>query len=288
MVRVTMKKRLSSRALLSRTLSVVFVIALLIFTLYPVLYALLGSVKTNMELVLGETFLPSQWHFENYAYAFHKLNFFQYTLNSLILCGICTVLSILISSMAGYCMARHEFPFKKLLNSLYLALMFISLGSVSIYPVYILMNNIHMTNNLFGLALVITGGQAANIFLVRGFINTVPRELDESAFLDGCTPFGIYWRLMIPLIRPMIAVVGLFAFRNAWNDYITSMVFTIGKKAMQPLTVAVISLRYSANAAAEWHIMAAGASIALLPVLIVYAFTNKQFISGLTAGAIKG
>jgi len=282
MVRVTMKKRLS------RTLSVVFVIALLIFTLYPVLYALLGSVKTNMELVLGETFLPSQWHFENYAYAFHKLNFFQYTLNSLILCGICTVLSILISSMAGYCMARHEFPFKKLLNSLYLALMFISLGSVSIYPVYILMNNIHMTNNLFGLALVITGGQAANIFLVRGFINTVPRELDESAFLDGCTPFGIYWRLMIPLIRPMIAVVGLFAFRNAWNDYITSMVFTIGKKAMQPLTVAVISLRYSANAAAEWHIMAAGASIALLPVLIVYAFTNKQFISGLTAGAIKG
>ena len=283
-----MKKRLSGRALLSRTLSVVFVIALLIFTLYPVLYALLGSVKTNMELVLGETFLPSQWHFENYAYAFHKLNFFQYTLNSLILCGICTVLSILISSMAGYCMARHEFPFKKLLNSLYLALMFISLGSVSIYPVYILMNNIHMTNNLFGLALVITGGQAANIFLVRGFINTVPRELDESAFLDGCTPFGIYWRLMIPLIRPMIAVVGLFAFRNAWNDYITSMVFTIGKKAMQPLTVAVISLRYSANAAAEWHIMAAGASIALLPVLIVYAFTNKQFISGLTAGAIKG
>ena len=283
-----MKKRLSSRALLSRTLSVGFVIALLIFTLYPVLYALLGSVKTNMELVLGETFMPSQWHFENYAYAFHKLNFFQYTLNSLILCGICTVLSILISSMAGYCMARHEFPFKKLLNSLYLALMFISLGSVSIYPVYILMNNIHMTNNLFGLALVITGGQAANIFLVRGFINTVPRELDESAFLDGCTPFGIYWRLMIPLIRPMIAVVGLFAFRNAWNDYITSMVFTIGKKAMQPLTVAVISLRYSANAAAEWHIMAAGASISLLPVLIVYAFTNKQFISGLTAGAIKG
>ena len=283
-----MKKRLSGRALLSRTLGVIFVIALLVFTLYPVLYALLGSFKTNMELVLGETFLPSQWHFENYVYAFNKLNFFQYTLNSIILCGICTVLSILISSMAGYCMARHDFPFKKFLNALYLALMFISLGSVSIYPVYILMNDIHMTNNLFGLALVITGGQAANIFLVRGFINTVPRELDESAFLDGCTPFGIYWRLIIPLIRPMIAVVGLFAFRNAWNDYITSMVFTIGKKAMQPLTVAVIALRYSANAAAEWHIMAAGASIALLPVLIVYAFTNKQFISGLTAGAIKG
>ncbi|HNW86935.1 MAG TPA: carbohydrate ABC transporter permease [Candidatus Limiplasma sp.] len=283
-----MKKRFNGRAFLGKALGVIFVAALLVFTLYPVLYAILGSFKTNMELVLGETFLPSQWHFENYVYAFDKLNFFQYTLNSVILCGICTVLSIFISSMAGYCMARHEFPFKKLLNTLYLALMFISLGSVSIYPVYVLMNDLKMTNNLFGLALVITGGQAANIFLVRGFINTVPRELDESAFLDGCTPFGIYWRLIIPLIRPMIAVVGLFAFRNAWNDYITSMVFTIGRKAIQPLTVAVIALRYSANAAAEWHIMAAGASIALLPVLIVYAFTNKQFISGLTAGAVKG
>ena len=283
-----MKKQRNGRSLPGKVLSALFVAALLAFTLYPVLYAILGSFKTNMELVLGETFLPSVWHFENYVYAFDKLNFFQYTLNSIILCGISTVLSVVISSMAGYCMARHEFPFKKVLGALYLALMFISLGSVSIYPIYLLMNNLSMTNSLFGLALVITGGQAANIFLVRGFINTVPRELDESAFLDGCTPFGIYWRLILPLIRPMVAVVGLFAFRNAWNDYITSMVFTIGKKAMQPLTVAVIALRYSANAAAEWHIMAAGASIALLPVLIVYAFTNKQFISGLTAGAIKG
>lgn len=283
-----MNKRWNLRALAVKSLAALFVLSLVAFTLYPVLYALLGSVKTNMELVLGETLLPSQWHFENYGYAFDKLNFFQYTLNSIILCGISTVLSIFVSSMAGYCLARQEFPFKKLLNALYLALMFISLGSVSIYPVYVLMNQVGLTGNLLGLALVITGGQAANIFLVRGFINTVPRELDESAFLDGCTAFGIYWRIILPLIRPMVAVVGLFAFRNAWNDYITSMVFTIGKKAMQPLTVAVIALRYSANAAAEWHIMAAGTSIALLPVLIVYAFTNKQFISGLTAGAVKG
>ena len=241
-----------------------------------------------MQLVLGDGFLPKTWEFKNYVYAFEKLNFFQYTYNSFVLCVICTVLSVVVSSMAGYCMARYDFPMKRFLNGLYLALMFVSLGSVTIYPVYIMMNKMGMTNNLLGLALVITGGQASNIFLVRGFVNSVPKELDESAKLDGCGKFGIYFHIILPLIRPIIAVVGLFAFRNAWNDYITSMIFTIGKKALQPLTVAVVSLRYSVNAAAEWHIMAAGATIAIVPILIVYILTNKQFISGLTAGAIKG
>ena len=269
-------------------LKFIFLAAILLFTLYPVVYAILGSFKTNMQLVLGDGFLPKTWEFKNYVYAFEKLNFFQYTYNSFVLCVICTVLSVVVASMAGYCMARYDFPMKRFLNGLYLALMFVSLGSVTIYPVYIMMNKMGMTNNLLGLALVITGGQASNIFLVRGFVNSVPKELDESAKLDGCGKFGIYFHIILPLIRPIIAVVGLFAFRNAWNDYITSMIFTIGKKALQPLTVAVVSLRYSVNAAAEWHIMAAGATIAIVPILIVYILTNKQFISGLTAGAIKG
>ena len=265
-----------------------FLLIILVFTLYPVVYALLGSFKTNMELVLGENFFPKEWHFENYTYAFGKLNFFRYFFNSIELCLICTVLAIFVSSMAGYCMERYEFPGKKALNFLYLALMFVALGTVTVYPTYKLMDRIGLTGNLVGLALVLTGGQASNIFLVRGFVRSVPKELDESAVLDGCGPFRLYWSIILPLIRPVIAVVGLFAFRNAWNDYITSMVFTIGQAELQPLTAAVVALRYSPNAAAEWHIMTAGATIALLPILIVYFITNKQFISGLTVGAVKG
>ena len=265
-----------------------FLLIILVFTLYPVVYALLGSFKTNMELVLGENFFPKEWHFENYTYAFGKLNFFRYFFNSIELCLICTVLAIFVSSMAGYCMERYEFPGKKVLNFLYLALMFVALGTVTVYPTYKLMDRIGLTGNLVGLALVLTGGQASNIFLVRGFVRSVPKELDESAVLDGCGPFRLYWSIILPLIRPVIAVVGLFAFLNAWNDYITSMVFTIGQAELQPLTAAVVALRYSPNAAAEWHIMTAGATIALLPILIVYFITNKQFISGLTVGAVKG
>jgi len=172
--------------------------------------------------------------------------------------------------------------------SLYLGLMFISLGAVSLYPQYMLMHKLGLTNSLVGLAIVLTGGQSANVFLIMGFTQSIPRELDESAYIDGCGPFRIYWSIILPLIKPILAVVALFTFRTAWNDYITSLVFTMSKPELKPLTVAVVALRYSVNAAAEWHIMAAGACIALVPILIVYAFANKQFIAGLTAGAVKG
>lgn len=267
---------------------ILFLLIIVILTVYPVLYALLGSLKTNQELVTGGGILPKKMMFSNYNYAFKEAKFITYSINSLILCALTTLFALVTSSLAGYVVARHDFYGKKILMSLYLGLMFISLGAVSLYPQYMLMHNLGLTGNLVGLALVLTGGQAANIFLINGFIKSLPKELDESAKMDGCSSFRIYLNIILPLLKPIIAVVGLFTFRTAWNDYITSLIFTMGIPNLKPLTVAVVGLRYSTNAAAEWHIMAAGASIALLPIIIVYLFANKQFISGLTAGAVKG
>ena len=133
-----------------------------------------------------------------------------------------------------------------------------------------------------------TGGQAANIFLVSGFVRGVPKELDEAATIDGAGMFRIFWQIIVPAIKPILGVVALFSFRQAWNEFVSAQVFTMSNPGLKTLSVAVANLRYSANAAAEWHIMAAGASIALLPILIVYLFANRQFITGLTAGAVKG
>ena len=116
----------------------------------------------------------------------------------------------------------------------------------------------------------------------------IPKELDEAAIIDGCSIYQVYYKVILPLTKPILAVVALFSFRNAWNDYITGLVMTITTPKLKTLTVAVVQLKYSVNAAAEWHIMLAGASIAIIPILIVYMFANKQFIAGLTAGAVKG
>lgn len=271
-----------------RAVAWAFLTAVLLFTVYPVAYALIGSFKTNFELTLGGRFFPEKWMFSNYVEAFTKGNFGQYTLNSVLVSTIVTALALVTASMAGYVFARREFPGKRLVMTLYMAFMFISLGSVTLYPLYMLLSRVGLTQSILGMALVMTGGQAANVFLINGFIRSVPRELDEAAYIDGCAPFQVFRIMIIPMIRPILAVVVLFSFRTSWNDFLTPLIMTIGKTNLRTLTVAVVQLKYSANAAAEWHIMLAGASIALIPVLIIYAFTHKQFIAGLTAGAVKG
>lgn len=271
-----------------RTVTLLFLVAMIAFTVYPVAYTLFGSLKTNMELQTGGSFFPTQWQFSNYSTAFQEAEFMKYSWNSVLLSSMVMLLSLVTSSMAAYVVARHHFVGKRLLIVAYLSVMFVALGPITLYPQYMLMREVGLTGNLLGLALVLTGGQASNIFLTMGFIQSVPRELDESAVMDGAGFFRIYRSILLPLIRPILGVVALFSFRLAWNDYITALVFSIPNPDMKPLTVAVVSLRYSANAAAELHIMTAGAAIAIIPILIVYVFASRQFISGLTAGAVKG
>ena len=275
-------------ALFGKILKWLFVGSMCIFTLYPVVYTLLGSFKTNAELTLGGSILPEKWQFENYVYAFRQLDFGKYTINSIVLAVLTVIFTVVTAAMAAYVIARREFPGKKLLTTGYLLSMFISVGSVALYPLYSLLNSIGLTSSMIGLALILTGGQAANIFMVSGFVRSVPKELDEAATIDGAGTFRIFWQIIVPAIKPILGVIALFAFRTAWNEFVTAQVFTMSNPGLKTLSVAVANLRYSANAAAEWHIMTAGASIALLPILIVYLLANRQFIAGLTAGAVKG
>lgn len=273
---------------LGQILKWVFVGSMCIFTLYPVVYTLLGSFKTNAELTLGGSFFPSQWQFSNYTYAFSKLNFGQYTINSIVLAVLTVAFTLITSSMAAYVIARRDFPGKKVLTTAYLLSMFVSVGSVALYPLYNLLHKLGLTNSMVGLALQLTGGQAANIFMISGFVRNVPKELDEAAYIDGAGIFRVFYTIIVPAIKPILGVVALFAFRTAWNEFVTTQVFTMSNTSLRTLSVAVANLRYSANAAAEWHLMTAGASIALIPMLIVYLLANRQFITGLTAGAVKG
>jgi len=282
------RKHLSKSAWAALIGKWVFLAVMIIFTVYPVDYTVLGSLKTNAELTQGGGFLPQEWHFENYYKAFVQADFTQYTLNSVIVSVSVTFLAVATCSLAGFILARREFAGKKLLMALYMSMMFVSLGSVTLYPIYELLRTLKINKTILALVIALTGGQATNVFLVMGFTKGIPKELDEAAIIDGCSIYGVYSRIILPLSKPILAVVALFSFRNAWNDYITSLIMTISMPKLQTLTVAVVQLKYSVNAAAEWHIMLAGASIAIIPILIVYLLANKQFIAGLTAGAVKG
>ncbi|MEA5016460.1 MAG: carbohydrate ABC transporter permease [Candidatus Limiplasma sp.] len=261
---------------------------LVVVSVYPILYALLGSLKTNAELTLGGSILPKEFKWSNYSQAFVTSNFGLYSRNSLVISVITMLIAMLTCSLVGYVLARFTFFGKKVMLVMYSMMMFVSIGSVALYPIKIFLSRFTLDNTLLALILVLTGSQITNVFLVMGFVKGVPRELDEAACIDGCSIFSTYWRIILPLIRPILGVVALFTFRNTWNDYITTLIMTMSNKSMTTLTVAVVQLKYSVSAAAEWHIMLAGASIAIIPILILYIVTNKQFIAGLTAGAVKG
>lgn len=284
----TERKPIRCKDLISGIFKWVFLGIMVVFTIYPVIYTLLGSLKTNAELTLGGSFFPKEWHFENYYTAFMEADFLKYTWNSVIVSLSVTILAAVTCSLAGFILARREFAGKKIWMALYMSMMFVSLGSITLYPIYELMRTLNLHKSLVALVVALTGGQAANVFLVMGFTKAIPKELDEAAIIDGCSIYQAYYKVILPLTKPILAVVALFAFRNAWNDYITGLVMTITAPELKTLTVAVVQLKYSVNAAAEWHIMLAGASIAIIPILIVYMFANKQFIAGLTAGAVKG
>lgn len=167
--------------------------------------------------------------------------------------------------------------------------LFISIGSLSLYPQLQLAKVFHLNNSLWGPIIIrVFGMNATQIFIATGFIRQISREIDEAAQIDGCSFFGIFARIIFPLCKPLIATTGLMAFRTAWSDYLLPYVFTIADRTKWPLVVGVVSLKSSGEAASSWNLMLAGISISILPMLVVYLFLNRYFISGLTEGSVKG
>lgn len=276
------------KRIVSKTILYAILVLVAVITIYPVVYAVLGSLKTNMEMLSGGSLLPKVPQFQNYAEVWEKANFASYTFNSIFICFFSTIGAVILSALTAYCLERREFPGKKLIYGLYMSTMFIALGSVTLRPLYLLAVKFHIHNTLWPIILIGIGAQGTNIFLITRFIAGLPKELDEAAMLDGCGPFKTFSLVLLPLLKPILAVVALFQFRHSWNDYITSSVFTMTMPELRPLTVGVVQLKYGASAAAEWHLMMAGAALSILPMLIVYLFCNKYFMNGVTDGAVKG
>jgi ABC-type glycerol-3-phosphate transport system permease component len=268
--------------------SYAFVIAMAIFTLYPVAYTIIGSFKTNWELTLGGSFWPKEFTLNSYYEAFVKGGFMTYTWNSVVVAVSVTFFSTLTAAMSGFVFARYPFKGKKFFITLFISLMFVNLGSITMYPTYRVLLFFNLTGSLWGLIISMIGGQGMNILLIMGFAKSVPKELDEAAIIDGAGMLQIFFRILLPLLRPILAVIALFAFRGTWNDYIWTMIVTMGRPKLQTLAVGVVQLRYDASAASRWDLMLAGSAIAVIPILIVYLFAHKQFISSLASAAVKG
>ncbi|MBQ8807714.1 MAG: carbohydrate ABC transporter permease [Clostridia bacterium] len=283
------KRRLIKPDTIFSILIHILLFAFLLLVLYPFISAFFGSFKRPDEILVSTKLLPEKWLFENYVKAWTVANFSQYTWNSVWYTALTVIVTILTSTCNGYAFARGDFRGKGFILALFTSLMFISLGTSSLYPTMQLMKLFNLHTSLMGL--VIKGFFAihiADMYLVRGFINQLPKELDEAATIDGCSFIGIFFRIILPLLMPMVATLAILSFSGAWNNYLWPMIVTMSNPASQPLAVGLRALKDSGEAAAAWDLVLAGSMISAIPMIIIYLIFNKYFVRGIASGAVKG
>lgn len=284
-----MGRRFSVGRLASKTCALILLGILFVFTIFPVAYSFLASFKTNAEVITSSRIIPSTFRLDNYRAAWKLAQFGAYTWNSLYMAFFIVAGTILTSTAAGYVFSRGRFPGKRLLFGIITATMFLSVGSLYLYPQLVMAKFLHLNRSLWGVIVInIFGINVTQLYLARTYIDSIPREIDEAAMIDGCGFFRIYRSIVLPLVKPLIATVGLLSFMNSWNDYLLPMVFTLGRPEIRPLVVGIVALKSSGEAASAWNLMLAGTTMSMLPILAVYLFLNRYFISGLTSGAVKG
>ena len=264
--------------------------AVLIITMFPLLYTFFGSFKSNMDLLAGGvSIFPSKFILDNYTQAWELANFKQFTFNSIFLAFFIVVGSILTTTTSAYVFERGKFKGKNIIFAMVVSSMFVSLGSLTLYPQLMIAKVFGINQTLWGVIIIrVFGMNVTNLFVARAYIRTISPEIDESAKVDGCTFFKTFRSIIFPLLKPLIATLAILQFRFAWNDYLMPMVFTLSNPKRMPLVVGIMNLKGSGAAASSWNLMLAGTSIAIVPMIIVYVIFNRYFIQGLTAGAVKG
>lgn len=252
---------------------------------FPILALLSGSLQTITELYRGVHFLPASPQWSNYAFAWNEGNFRIYLPNSAFYATTAVIGILLVSSMAGYALARINFPGRQAITLLILALMIIPLPA-SFIALYKLMINIGLENTRIGYILVlIAGGLPVSTLIMRGFFVRQPKDLEEAALLDGASALGVFWRIMLPLAKPGLAAVAVIQFLRSWNEYLLALVLFTDEDKM-PVQRGLT--KFVASDTPEQHILLAATAMSVIPIVVLYAVMQRHLIRGIMEGAVKG
>ncbi|HJA94434.1 MAG TPA: carbohydrate ABC transporter permease [Candidatus Eisenbergiella merdipullorum] len=283
---------MKTKRIIFNGISYVFLLFIVLLALFPIIYTFFGSFKSNMELLAHpESFFPIEWTFDNYKTAFFSDSFPVPLLlkNSVIFTGFSVVVTLVSSLNNAYVFERGNFPGKTILFTIFASLMFINMGSVTQYAAFNILGALNIPISLYGLMFTrIFGIPIMYTFILRGYIASLPKELDESARIDGCGFMGIFVRVILPLLKPVVSTVLVLTFNSAWNEYLSPTIYTMGVPEQRTLMVGIMALKNSGEGASSWNLMLAGSVVALCPVIFLFLIANRYFIDSITAGAVKG
>lgn len=258
-----------------------------IMVVYPLLWTILTSFKTNTEILGNPWVLPKAVNIGNYVSAFTKANIGGYSINSVLVTAGSIILLVTMSVSSAYALARYEFPFGRIIKNIYMGGIFIQITFI-IIPLFLLMTRMHMNDNRFWLSLVYAVSQLPfSIYLLISFMKGIPKDYENSAMIDGCGYAGAFIRIIVPLAKPGIITVTIFSFFAFWNEFPLALTL-ISTDAKKTLPIGLANLMEVQRYATDWGALFAGLVIVLVPTIIVFVLTQDKLTKGMQLGGLKG
>lgn len=258
-----------------------------IIVLFPMIWTVYTSFKSSSEFYDNPWALPKQINFNNYASAFKKANMGTYFVNSIIITVLSLALIIVISLLAAYAIARFDSKVTRLFNNLFMGGLFVP-STLILIPLFLLLNQMHLLDKYIGLTTVyVAFSLSFSIYVMVGFLKSIPKDYEEAAYLDGCSYFGALSRVMVPMAKPAVVTVAIFNFISLWNEYIFALVI-ISSDSKKTLPVGLANLSQVQKYSTDWGTLFAGLVIVMIPTILFYALLQKKLIAGLNVGGLKG
>ena len=269
---------------LAKTIIYAILVVYVIIIITPFLMIFMNSFKSLREIFLKPFSPPSKLSFENYVKAWKKANLTNAFLNSIIVSFASVLGILLVSSMLAYAISRYEFPLRRFLYVYVIAGLALP-ARLAIIPIYVILQKINLLDTRLGLIIIyVSTGIAFATFLLKNFMDDIPVEIEESARMDGATPWTIFTKIDLPLIRPALVVVGIVNFVGIWNDFFFPLIIINSRgKETVPLAISIFFGEYSN----QWQLISAALSMSVLPIMIAFFILSRYFIVGMTQGAIK-
>ncbi|UFT98709.1 carbohydrate ABC transporter permease [Radiobacillus kanasensis] len=253
-------------------------------SLYPIILMILSSFKPSREIFMNPLSLPKSFSLETYQTLLDQIPFMTYFYNSAIVSVTSVLLILVTTSLAAFYIARYTFWWNNYLFFFFLMGMMIPI-KLGIVPLFVIMKNLDLLNSLWSLIFMYTAqGIPLSILILTGFFRTMQRELEEAARMDGASDLRILWNVVLPLMRPAIGTVAIINFIQSWNDFFFPLIF-ITDELKKTIPVGMLSL--FGEHSADWGALFAGLTLSSLPMIVLFFIASKQFMEGLTAGAVK-
>jgi len=274
-----------TRFMFENVLPRVILVFISFIAIMPFYWMLVTSIKSVIELrAIPPTVFPHEFHFEHYSQAVKFIPFFKYTMNSLTYVTFAVIGTIFSNALVGYGFSRIEWRGREAIFLVVIATMFIPFPVVLV-ALFDIFAKLKMINTFYPLTLPAFFGSAFYIFMVRQYLLTIPKEISEASFIDGCTEFQIFTRIVLPLMKPVIAVVAIFSALGAWNDFLGPLIY-IQNQDLYPLSIGLQFFR--AQREVEYSLLMAASTLVVLPVTVIFVCFQRFFVEGITIGAIKG